>query len=611
MQSFSNLIGKADETGQRKWFRTYINRRFMQKYSFQRTGVYRMNRMKKRKWIVGVFIAVMLLIPSACGGSALGQDSGEEKDGAAVQGTEETQDGSEDASGDEIILHWEFPFWYYASGTTYGTFAETWEADYTSEEWEDGVCLNFWVMIDDLMEQHIPLIEDELNHRLYLAGYDFYVHFQRPTYEEMFDRNPLGATSTEELVAEKRQEGMVIDLWVTDDYLSVVQNGEVLELTDFLQSEEGSSLYANYDGCVWENVVLEGGRIYGIPMNPIATRRCVYQYTPQLTEQLSIDMSSFSGDPGEFEDRFPELLQRGVLPLELDGAITDKLLLSMFGLENYGGIIAVRHDGDDWKAVDLWEEEEAVAFYTRLGEWKEQGYVGYNSVLLQELRSKGVPVSNEDDSSRYPYKLLQLYETEETSRYAGLNYTDERNGYVASRYYVPEQPAYISELAYEAAVISAQTEHPRECMQFLQILFTDPEIRLLLYQGIEGYSYVWEDDVLLNASAYGFPMGLRLEEDLRFWPAGDWGARYTAEAADMNRDVSAGLGMMMPYGLPEDPELSDQEAACRQIIEENSAVFLGYYGNETAEKLEEIHEQLVEAGYLELIEAVNAEHRSE
>lgn len=570
--------------------------------------------MKKSKWIVGIFIAIMLLIPSACGKSAPEQDNGEEEQGRGMtQGTEETQDGSEDASGDEITLHWEFPFWYYAIEAADSTFGETWEADYTSEEWEGGVCLNFWVMLDDLMEQHIPLIEDELNHRLHLAGYDFYVHFQRPTYEE-FRREQGVTTNTEELVMEKRQEGMVIDLWVTRDYLSVAQSGEVLELTDFLQSEEGSSLYANFDGCVWENVVLEEGSIYGIPMNPIATRRCVYQYTPQLMEQLSIDLSSFTGDLGEFEDRFPELLQRGVLPLELDGAITDKLLLSLFGLENYGGIIAVRHDEGGWEAVDLWEEEEAVAFYTRLGEWKEQGYVGYESFLLEEFRSKGVPVSNEDDSSRYPYKLFQLYETDRTSRYAWLNYTDERNGYVASRYYVPEQPAFISEreiLIYGTAVISAQTEHPQECMQFLQILFTDPDIRLLLYQGIEGYSYIWEDDALLNASAYGFPMGLCLEEDLRFWPAGDWGARYAAEAADMNRDVSAGLGMTMPYDLPENPELTDMEAACRQIIEDNCAVFLGYYGNETAEKLEEIHEQLVEAGYLELIEAVNAEHRSE
>lgn len=570
-----------------------------------------MNRMKKSKWIIGILLITMMLIPAACGKSAPGQNSGEDgKDGNMVQGTEETQD----ASGDEIVLQWEYPYLNYANQYGYDAVEQTWKKDYTSEEWESGVCLNFWVMIADDSEyqpQQIPEIEDELNHRLHLAGYNFYVHFLLPTHEEMYGRNLLGETSADELVMEKRQEGTEIDLWVTRDYLSAVQSGEVLELTDFLQSEEGSSLYANFDACVWENVMVEDGNIYGVPMNPIATGRCVYAYTPQLMEQLSIDISAFSGDPGKFEDRFPDLLQRGVLPLELDSNITDRLLLSLFGLENYGGIIAVRHDGSDWEAVDLWEEEEAIAFYTRLGEWKEKGYLGYGSYLLQDFESKGVTVSDEDDSSRYPYIMFRIYETDS---YSCLNHSDEKNGNVAARYYVPEQPVYISEreiLIYGAAVISAQTEHPQECMQFLRILFTDPDIRLLLYKGIEGYSYTWEDDVLLNGSAYGFPIGLGLSQDLRFWPVGDWGANYAAEAADMNRDVSAGLGMTMPYDIPENPELSDQEAACRQIIEENNAVFLGYYGNETAGKLEELHEQLVEAGYLELIEAVNAEHRSE
>ncbi len=574
-----------------------------------------MNGMKKSNWIVGVFIAVMLLIPAACGKSAPEQDNGEDEQGGDMtQETEETQDASEDGSEDEIVLRWEWPYLNYAYEYWDDAVEQTWKKDYTSEEWESGVCLNFWVMIPDPEYQHIPTIEDELNHRLHLAGYDFYVHFLMPTYDEMFDRNPVGETGADGLVMEKREEGMRIDLWVTRDYLSALQNGEVLELTDFLQGEEGSSLYDNFDNCVWENVVVEEGSIYGVPVNPIATGRCVYAYTPQLMEQLSIDMSTFSGDPGEFEEQFLELLQRGVLPLELDSNITDRLLLSLFGLENYGGIIAVRHNGNGWEAVDLWEEEEMIAFYTRLGAWKEKGYLGYDSYLLQDFESKGVTVSDEDDSSRYPYILFQIYETDSNTWQHCLNYSDEKDGNVAARYYVPEQPAYISGreiLIYGTAVISAQTEHPQECMQFLQILFTNSEIRLLLYKGIEGYHYVWQDDVLLNGSAYGFPIGLGLSQDLRFWPAGDWGANYATEITDMNRDVSVGLGMTMPYDLSEDPELSDREAACRQIIEDNCAVFLGYYGNETAEKLEEIHEQLVEAGYLELIEAVNAEHRSE
>ncbi len=160
-------------------------------------------------------------------------------------------------------------------------------------------------------------------------------------------------------------------------------------------------------------------------------------------------------------------------------------------------------------------------------------------------------------------------------------------------------------------MINARTEYPEECMEFLRILYMDPEIRLMLYKGIEGEHYVWREDGLMNGRAYGFPIGLGFSRDLRFWPVGDWGTEYAEEIKDMNRNVSMGLGVTMPYDLSEDPELSDREAACRQIIEENRAVFLGYYGSETAERLEEVHERLVEAGYLELIEAVNAKRLSD
>ena len=188
------------------------------------------------------------------------------------------------------------------------------------------------------------------------------------------------------------------------------------------------------------------------------------------------------------------------------------------------------------------------------------------------------------------------------------------NGGTVTKYCVPRQPVFISDqefLNQETAVIAARTAYPKECMQFLQILYTDPEIRLLLYQGIEGEHYVWEDSVLMNGSAYGFPMGLGFRRDLRFWPAGGWGDWYAEEIADMNRNVSMGLGVTMPYDLFEDPELSEKEAACRQIIEENRAVFLGCYGKDTAKKLEEVHTRLVEAGYLDLIAAVNAKKLSE
>ena len=44
--------------------------------------------------------------------------------------------------------------------------------------------------------------------------------------------------------------------------------GEVLNLTDYLQSPEGQKVYARYDEMVWAQLEDENGQIYGIPPTP-------------------------------------------------------------------------------------------------------------------------------------------------------------------------------------------------------------------------------------------------------------------------------------------------------------------------------------------------------
>lgn len=565
--------------------------------------------MKKCRRTFSLLLALMLLALTACGKTGPDQGSGEEPSGEDPGRTEEErQEGeSSEGSGNGISLKMENLFLHYQP------IERTWEKDYTGDEWKDGKRLNIYVMIPDMERQEIPVIEEELNHRLYMAGYDFYIHFQGPTYDEMFGENweEEGGQTSDELVRRKRDGGEPIDIWISEEYVSAVQNGEVLELTDFLESEEGSGLYADFDQCVWEQVRDEEGRIYGIPVNPIAALRCVYAYNPQLLEQLSIDEASFPGGLGDLEELFPALLQRDVLPVRL-AWIEDTLMLSMVGLENYGGILAVRHKGEEWEAVDLWEEEEVLAFYTQLGRWREEGYLGYADYLSEQLRTiYDLDIGSGNDGSQYSYTLFDLAEVDTNSYFWCVNPVGNE-GRAMSRFYVPNRPVYISKqgnLDYGVAVVGAGTEYPRECKEFLKLLYLDPEIRLLLYKGIEGEHYIWKDEVLINGSAYGFPIGLGFTWDMRFWPVGDWGAGYVKEIENMNRNVSMGLGATMPYDLSETTELSDKEAACRRIIEENRPVFLGCYGDQTAERLEEVHGQLVEAGYLELIEAVNAKHK--
>ena len=82
--------------------------------------------------------------------------------------------------------------------------------------------------------------------------------------------------------------------------------------------------------------------------------------------------------------------------------------------------------------------------------------------------------------------------------------------------------------------------------------------------------------------------------------------RFTREFHDMNQGVSYALSYYRPCDFS-GTDLEDNYQACRSIFEENWLVFLGYYGTETKERLAEIKNQLEEAGYLELIESINAD----
>lgn len=565
-----------------------------------------MFRYKVVLFVLFVFLAGML---SACGEAVYHQEETENpaavetaegtEETEVAEGTEETQNGSES----RISLRQETPY------LNYQPIERTWERDYTDGEWEQGKCLNVYVMIPDRERQDIPTIEAELNHRLYQAGEDFYIRFYGPTDQEMYEEDRLSERHADELVGQKRREGIPIDIWVTKDYLSAVQKGEVWELTDYLQSSEGGTLYDRFDECVWDQVRVDGEKIYGVSLNPVAVKRAVWSYTPQMTDQLSLDMPSFFGDPTEWEERFSEFLQEGILPVEAE-LTEDPMMLSLFGLENYGGIIPIRHEDGGWRAVDLWEEEEAAAFYCRLGDWREKGYLKYDAWVLKQLKEVSGLTAEEDlDGDQYQYRLFVLTETDDTSWNESVNLAEGEDWRTATAYAVPDVPAYSSQQTLQGLgvmVISAQTEYPEECMRFLDILFTDPEIRLLLYKGIEGEHYEWKDGVLMNGSAYGFPIGLGFSQDLRFWPEGGWGAKYGEDIEALNKNVSPGAGDSISDPFSEASGLAEAAAACRSIIEEEGRpIFLGYYGDETPQKLEELHKRLIEAGYLELIEAVN------
>lgn len=545
-----------------------------------------------RKKFLCVALLLCLFLQTSCGTPKVSQDaSGAAGDSDSTSITQESSTENDIAQTPEeegIFLH--RGDWL----TNAGIVDQTWIKDYDNTEWENTPCLYLYVHLPLTDNMDLSVFEDELNHRLHMAGYDFHLQFLQCTNDEIFEAGQA-------TIMERREEelGITIDLYMTNDYLSAVQNQEILDLSDYLAVQE--DLYGHYDESIWAQLRDDGGRIYGIPANPIAAGKLGYAYNPQLASKLSIDMTNFTGDPATLESYFPAMLEEGIKPLYLFLMPEDYLMLSLAGLETYGDIFAVRHDRESRKVIDLWQEEEMTNFYIQLGEWMEKGYLCYSDLIISQFDQVETPM----DFGQYRYCFLQLQNQAAISWAYDVNMADE-GGFLETDFFILDQPAYIYEkMNTDIMVVSAQTDYPEECMEFLRLLALDEDIRLLLYSGIEGYNYMWENNIQIFDSANSaFSMGLALENDLRFWPVEHFSDMYTRQIEELNANVRMSVSLQHPF----DPVgMEESYAACRQLFEENILVFLGYYGAETEERLTELHEKLIDAGYLELIDAINAE----
>lgn len=560
--------------------------------------------MKSIKKKTGMLCLILFLF-SACGSIETGEG---QEDSALRTGTAEDiglngipgDMSAADEDGETqkgIVLHSDFL-------TRAGTVERTWEKNYDSAEWADKPCIN--ILASGMVgssNSRIYEVEEECNHYLDENGYAFQVHFVLSEIEEIFN----GITLEEEM-AKRESEGIVIDMYLLTDYRSAVQEGTLLKLNDYLAGEEGRSVYEYYDEALWDLLREDGENIYGIPRNPIAVKRRVYAYNPQLAEILNIDMAGFNGNMRELEPDFQSILEQDITPVCLDGSILeDKLLLSDFGLENFDNMLAIRHDGNEPVAVDLWEEPEVLQDYAYLGSLREKGYLAYSNSLMFAMDWIDTPIEEQMSEDRHLYTFLSIGYMDQSSWIYGVNFCED--GYLETEYCVPECAAYLYENINDPVLaIRECTVYPEECFSFASLLVTDDNLKRMLYCGIENYHYMWQDGKLIyDSGGSAFAVGLGLEYDRSFLSE-EYHEKFTEQYRKMNADVQYAASYEVEFAFT---GLEQEYADCKKIFEDNWLTFWGYYGDETERKLEEIHEALLSAGYDRLIDTVNASLQQE
>lgn len=269
--------------------------------------------------------------------------------------------------------------------------------------------------------------------------------------------------------------GTPFDIAFAPEYATYIQRGAWLRLDDYLSSVS-KEMYDAIDPLFWEGVRMYDGGIYGVPTNKELATREHWMYPEELVKKYDIDISRYN----TLESLEPLLKmikekEPSYQPMELD-----KDSNNFFALDGYEYIIdkklplMVLSQDPDAPVVNIFETKEARKVLDTLRRYYTAGYINEDAALRETQGLKrnervfwkaagGGPLSENSWSKDRGYKVVAH----------------------------PVTPLLVTTESVRGGImsVSADTKHPVECMKFLNLLNTDPEVRNLFNYGIEGVHY--------------------------------------------------------------------------------------------------------------------------
>ncbi|MBM6995721.1 Bacterial extracellular solute-binding protein [compost metagenome] len=269
--------------------------------------------------------------------------------------------------------------------------------------------------------------------------------------------------------------GTPFDIAYAPEFTTYVKRGAWLRLDDYLSST-GKDMYDVIDPMFWQGVRMDDGGIYGVPTNKELAVRQQWMYPEELVKKYNIDITKYN-TLESLEPLMQMIKQKefDYLPMELD-----KDSHNFFALYGYEYVIdkelplMLRSLDSRSRVVSIFETEEARRVLDTLRRYYQAGYINEDAALResQELErgkkvfwkaSSGGPLSENSWSKDRGYKVVAHPVTTEV-----VTTEDVRGGVMA---------------------VSSDTKYPVECIKFLNLLNTDPEVRNLFNYGIEGVHY--------------------------------------------------------------------------------------------------------------------------
>lgn len=263
------------------------------------------------------------------------------------------------------------------------------------------------------------------------------------------------------------------------DYAGNAEKGAWLDLTDYLQ-KDGKAMYDAIDPLYWDGARIDG-KIYGVPTNKEIAVPEWWMYSKELVDKYKIDITKYKTlDSLEPVMELIKKKEPNWLPMELD-----KNANNFFALDGYEYVISkeiplmVQSADPSLKVVNIFGTSFAKQTLATLRKYYKAGYINEDAAIKEsESLGRGNKVFWKEAGS---------------GPYSDLVWSSDR-GYPLIAQQVSKATVTTESARGGMMVVNSRTKNPEACVQFLNLLNTDPEVRNLINYGIEGTHYTLNAD---------------------------------------------------------------------------------------------------------------------
>ena len=345
-------------------------------------------------------------------------------------------------------------------------------------------------------DRDLKLVNEALNDLL-LKRYGFRVDYRKIGWNEYVSRLSAMVNTN---------QSFDVAFTFTDNYQDIAEQGKWLDLTPYLETT-GREMYRTIDSRFWKGVTV-GGAVYGVPTNKELGTPMQFLFDKRMVEKYSIDISQYttleSLEPllQMISEREPEYI-----PFFLDATWYNFMLYLGYEYASHEKIPLVIRSGDPTcRVLNPYELPDVLQALRLMHRYYSLGYINQDACIRTELSrfegekvflrlSSGGPDTDASYTATFGYPIVVQQISE------GVATTGSTRGGIMA--------------------VNAQTEHPEECVKFLNAVNTDPEVRNLLNFGIQDVHYTLTDDGQVRGISEGYT-GVAYTQ-------GNWFILYTRE----------------------------------------------------------------------------------